>query len=186
MDLYSCFPSAVEYALDAFGLAEDDPRGFTVTGGLPYFGGAGNNYVMHSIVTMLEKVREKRGAYGLVTANGMYATKHACGIYSTIPTKGAWKRENPKDYQKQIDALPRPKVAVEANGEATIETYTVVHDRNGPMLGIVIGRLADGSRFVANTPAGDVAAMQTLMDTESLGRKGAVHHENGKNVFVAA
>jgi acetyl-CoA C-acetyltransferase len=186
MDLYSCFPSAVEYALDAFGLDQDDPRGFTVTGGLPYFGGAGNNYVMHSIVTMLETMRAQRGTYGLVTANGMYATKHACGIYSTIPTKPGWKREDPKSYQKQLDAMDRPNVVEVAEGDATIETYTVIHDRNGPMLGIVIGRLADGSRFLANTPPGDAAAMQTLMDTESLGRKGTVRHENGKNIFVAA
>ncbi len=184
MDLYSCFPSAVEYALDAFGLSADDPRGFTVTGGLPYFGGAGNNYVMHSIVTMLDKVRGQRGAYGLVTANGMYATKHACGIYSTTPTKGAWKRENPKDYQKQIDALPRPRVVNEANGEGTIETYTVIHDRSGPMMGIIIGRLNDGARFLAITPKGDQAIMNDLMAQESLGRKGTVRHEGGKNIFV--
>ena len=57
IDLYSCFPSAVEIGCAELGLAEDDPRGLTVTGGLPYFGGAGNNYVMHSIVTMMEKVR---------------------------------------------------------------------------------------------------------------------------------
>ena len=41
LDLYSCFPSAVELAGDALGIATDDPRGLTVTGGLPYFGGPG-------------------------------------------------------------------------------------------------------------------------------------------------
>lgn len=184
MDLYSCFPSAVEYALDAFGLDQDDPRGFTVTGGLPYFGGAGNNYVMHSIVTMLDRMREQRGTNGLVTANGMYATKHACGIYSTRPTGGAWKREDPKTYQKDLDAIARPKLTEVANGEGKIETYTVVHDRNGPMMGIIIGRLGDGTRFLANTPAGDQAVMQDLMAKEGLGRPGSVTHADGKNVFV--
>ena len=40
-DFYCCFPSAVEMAADAVGIALDDPRGLTVTGGLPYFGGPG-------------------------------------------------------------------------------------------------------------------------------------------------
>jgi acetyl-CoA C-acetyltransferase len=38
-DLYSCFPSAVEIGCQEIGLAEDDPRGLTVTGGLAFFGG---------------------------------------------------------------------------------------------------------------------------------------------------
>ncbi len=183
MDLYSCFPSAVEYALDAFGIPADDERGLTVTGGLPYFGGAGNNYVMHSIVMMLHKVRADAGSFGLVTGNGWFATKHAAGIYSTEPTEGKWSRRDPKEYQKEIDAIERPKVTVEANGKGTIETYTVVHDRSGPMLGIVIGRLEDGSRFVANTPA-DKAVLDGLMASEALGRTGTVRHEGGKNIFT--
>lgn len=183
MDLYSCFPSAVEYALDAFGIPADDERGLTVTGGLPYFGGAGNNYVMHSIVMMLHKVREDAGSFGLVTGNGWFATKHSAGIYSTEPTEGPWKRRDPKDYQGEIDAIERPNVVVEANGKGTIETYTVVHDRTGPMLGIVIGRLEDGSRFLANTPS-DKAVLEDLMAREGLGRSGTVRHEAGKNIFT--
>jgi len=56
-DLYSCFPSAVEAAVDALGLDPLDPRGLTVTGGLPYHGGPGNNYVTHSIGAMARRCR---------------------------------------------------------------------------------------------------------------------------------
>ena len=42
-DIYSCFPSAIQIACDEIGLDIDDPRNLTVTGGLPYFGGPGNN-----------------------------------------------------------------------------------------------------------------------------------------------
>src|SRR5262249_61582708 len=35
-DLYSCFPCAIEFALDALGLASTDPRGPTQTGGLAH------------------------------------------------------------------------------------------------------------------------------------------------------
>ncbi|HZZ89937.1 MAG TPA: acetyl-CoA acetyltransferase, partial [Caulobacteraceae bacterium] len=43
-DFYSCFPIAVFNICDALGLSPTDPRGLTLTGGLPFFGGAGNNY----------------------------------------------------------------------------------------------------------------------------------------------
>lgn len=38
LDLYSCFPCVVQIAADVLGMAHDDPRGFTVTGGLPFYG----------------------------------------------------------------------------------------------------------------------------------------------------
>lgn len=185
IDLYSCFPSAVQIGCAELGIAEDDPRGLTVTGGLPYFGGAGNNYVMHSIVTMMEKVRSKRGSFGLVTANGWYVTKHSLGIYSTTPVKGEWKREDPKTYQAEIDAMPRPRVETQPSGEGTIETYTVMHDRSGPKIGIIVGRLANGDRFLAHTPS-DQATLMDLMERECLGRKGTVTPGTPTNTFVPA
>ena len=173
IDLYSCFPSAVELGCQELGIAEDDSRGLTITGGLPYFGGAGNNYVMHSIVTMLGKLRAKPGAFGLCTGNGWYVTKHSAGIYSTVPVEGAWKREDPKTYQRDIDAEPHPLVIEKPEGRATVETYTVVTDRKGKRFGIVVGRLDDGSRFLANTPD-DAKTLDWMMREEMLGRGGAV------------
>lgn len=183
IDLYSCFPSAVEIGAAELGIAEEDPRGLTVTGGLPYFGGAGNNYVMHSIVTMMEKVRSKPGSYGLVTANGWYVTKHSLGIYSTTPVKGAWTREDPKAYQRDIDAMPHPEVEVRPEGEGTVETYTVMHDRGGPKIGIIVGRLGNGKRFLAHT-ANDPATLNDLMERETLGRRGRVTPGDKTNLIV--
>lgn len=185
MDIYSCFPSAVEIACREIGVAEDDPRPLTVTGGLPYFGGPGNNYVMHSIVTMMERLRAQPGAYGLVTANGWYLTKHAMGVYSTTPPGGAFEREDPKSYQKQIDALAKPDIVLEPAGRATIETYTVVHARDDVRMGIVFGRDAQNRRFVANTPE-DKAVVLDLQSREGVGRSGVVTSAEGgmKNVFT--
>ena len=183
LDLYSCFPSAVEIGCSELGIAEDDPRGLTVTGGLPYFGGAGNNYVMHSIVTMMEKVRSRPGSFGMLTANGWYITKHAMGIYSTTPVTGSWRREDPKSYQPEIDAMRGPPVEKTPEGEGTIETYTVMHDRSGPKMGIVIGRLENGNRFVAHTPA-DMATLTDLMERDCMGRKGRVTAGSPTNTFT--
>jgi acetyl-CoA C-acetyltransferase len=184
LDLYSCFPSAVEIACAEIGLAEDDPRGLTVTGGLPYFGGPGNNYVTHSISEMMRQLRAHPGSFGLITANGNYITKHAFGVYSTAPFRGTWRRESPAVLQAEIDALPKAALTQTPSGPATIETYTVMHGRTEPEFSVVIGRLREsGERFVANTPA-EAAVLNDLRDHESLGRCGIVRHENGHNTFV--
>ena len=184
MDLYSCFPSAVQIGMKELGIATDDLRALTVTGGLPYFGGAGNNYVMHSIATMVEKLRAKPGAKGMCTSNGYYVTKHGIGLYSTTPTVGKWQRENPANYQKSLDAMDHPRVEEKPDGSAKIETYTVMHGRNGPEFGIVMGRLdADGARFVSHVT--EPAGVHSLMDQDSLGRPGRVATtDTGLNIFT--
>jgi acetyl-CoA C-acetyltransferase len=182
-DLYSCFPSAVEIGCREIGLAEDDPRGLTVTGGLPYFGGPGNNYVTHSISEMTRQLRANPGSFGLITANGNYVTKHSFGVYSSTPTHGRWRRENPAILQAQIDAMPKAALAENPSGPATIETYTVMHGKNGPEYSVVIGRLNEsGRRFVANTPP-EPAVLSDLREHDALGHSGIVRHENGHNVF---
>lgn len=182
IDLYSCFPSAVQLGCKELGIGEDDPRGLTVTGGLPYFGGPGNNYVMHSIVTMMEKLRAKPKAYGLCTGNGWYVTKHSAGIYSTRPVEGHWERENPKSYQRDLDTMERPDFIEQPNGHGTVETYTVVTDRKGKRFGIVIGRDQQNRRFLANTPDDD-ATLDRMMREEMLGRAGEVIAGTPTNLF---
>jgi acetyl-CoA C-acetyltransferase len=183
IDLYSCFPSAVQIGCAELGIAEDDPRGLTVTGGLPYFGGPGNNYVMHSIVTMMAKCRAAPGRFGLVTGNGWYVTKHSIGIYSTAPFEGPWQREDPYSYQKELDAMSHPKVEEHPRGPAKIETYTVVTDRKRSRFGIVIGRLDDGRRFLAHTPDDD-ATLDRMMQADMLGQTGDVAPGTGTNLFT--
>jgi acetyl-CoA C-acetyltransferase len=185
IDLYSCFPSAVQVARDELGIKHGDRRQLTVTGGLPYFGGPGNNYVTHSIATMVERLRADTGAFGLVTANGWYLTKHAAGVYSTRPPENPWQRTDPGVDQAKVDADPRPHLQESPSGEATVETYTVIFDRDGaPELGVVIGRMADGSRFIANTP-GARSLLESMTVQEMIGTSGRVAQaEDGRNVFT--
>jgi acetyl-CoA C-acetyltransferase len=181
-DLYSCFPIAVEIGRDMLDVPVGDPRPLTMTGGLPYFGGPGNNYTMHGIASMAEQLRKEPEAVGMVTALGWYITKHAAGIYSARPKDGDWYRPDMSADQEEIDAMSRPVLAEQANGTATIETYTVMHDREGkPDYAIVIGLIEDGRRFISNA-AGDLEAMTKR---EMVGVSGRVRHDeaSGKNVF---
>ena len=71
-----------------------------------------------------------------------------------------------------------------AEGAATIETYTVLYDRDGaPVRGLVIGRLEDGRRFLASTPD-DRALLEDLAAHEGVGRRGRATHADGANRFT--
>lgn len=182
LDLYSCFPSAVQLARDALGIPEDDPRPLTVTGGLPYFGGAGNNYVMHSISTMVERLRAAPGTLGLVSGLGWFSTKHAVGIYSASAPSRPWEPSDLEAAQARLDAMPHASVAEAADGPATVETYTVVYNREGrPELTLIIGRLEDGRRFVANGPL-DEDCVATLVEREAVGLRGRVSHDSATGI----
>ena len=165
-DLYSCFPFPVFNICDGVGLAVDDPRGVTVTGGLPFFGGPGNNYSLHGIAEAVSQMRESPGAFALVGATGGIASKYTVGIYSTSPAE--WVADRSAELVAQIAELPTVEVVEHANGPATIETYTVRYDWT-PNTGIIIGRLDAGGRFLATTTAPDLMAL--LCDGEPLGAR---------------
>jgi acetyl-CoA C-acetyltransferase len=184
-DLYSCFPIAVFNICDGLGLSPQDPRGLTVTGGLPYFGGPGNSYSTHAIASMVEKLRERSGAFGLIGANGGHMSKYAAGVYSTKPAEFA--RCNSSKLQSQVDAWPAPSMAGEADGPATIESYTVAHGKSGPKQAIVVGRLdGTGERFLANTHDEDDRTLQALIEEDPLGATIHVRSFEYGNRFVFA
>lgn len=164
-DLYSCFPVPVFNFCDGMGLAADDPRGLTLTGGLPYFGGPGNNYSLHGIAETVSEMRDLPGQFGLVAANGGIMSKYSVGVYSTTPAN--WKPDNSAALRAEVAARPKMAVSVKADGPATIETYTVRYD--WPVhTGLIVGRLDDdGSRFLALSEDPDLVGL--LSDGEPLG-----------------
>ena len=166
VDLYSCFPSAVQLGAASLGLSLD--RQLTRTGGLPFAGGPWNNYVMHAIATTMNDLRNGAGTNGLVWGNGGYATKHSFGIYSTEAPSQPFRRANP---QAQIDAMPRRELAetADAAGPVTIEAYTVTHTRDGvPEMALAACRIPDGRRAWSSSADRDLAA--AMCEGEWVGR----------------
>jgi acetyl-CoA C-acetyltransferase len=141
LDLYSCFPSAVQVATDELGLAGEAPP--TVTGGLTFAGGPGNNYVSHALATMVGRLRSEPGTTGLVSGNGWFLTKHSLGLFSAQPPPGNYRNDDP---QPQIDGLPRVEVAQSYSGPATLETYTVISQGQTDDFAIAACRTPDGRR----------------------------------------
>ncbi len=166
VDLYSCFPSAVQLGAASLGLDLDSQ--LTRTGGLPFAGGPWNNYVMHAIATVARELRDGVGTTGLVWANGGYTTKHAFGVYSTQPPRSGFAYDYPQD---QIDALPSRELAspADAAGDVVVEAYSVMHDRDGnPERSILSCLLADGRRAWADTT--DASVGRDMCDNEWVGR----------------
>ncbi len=172
VDLYSCFPSAVQVAAAELGLPVDDPaRPLTVTGGLTFAGGPWSNYVMHSIATMAELLVANPGRRGLITANGGFLTKHSFGVYGTEPpAEFRWE-----DTQPAVDREPTRKGLVEWEGVGTVEAWTTPFDREGqPEKAFVSVRTPDGARTLA-------------VITDAVAARATVGHDiGGADVAVAA
>jgi acetyl-CoA C-acetyltransferase len=171
-DLYSCFPSAVQTAMKELGLggaAGGDFRLLTVTGGLAFFGGPGNNYVSHSVAAMVDACRTDPGAFGLVTGIGYYLTKHSAGIYSARPPEQGFVRVDPAITQATIDASPGRVAAGAYAGRATVEATAVQYSREGdPAVAVLTTLTPDGRRALANCT--DPSALASMVTEEWAGR----------------
>jgi acetyl-CoA C-acetyltransferase len=184
-DLYSCFPSAVQIAMGALGLAGpdgDDERSLTVTGGLAFAGGPANNYSTHAIAAMVEACRRDPGSIGFVSALGWYVTKHSIGVYSSRPPKTGFTRVDTDEAQSEVDAHPGRAVAGAYDGEATIEATAVVVEREGtPTVAIVSALTLDGRRALANSR--DLDVMESMIREPWEGRRVHLRTDGSTNTI---
>jgi len=178
LDFYSCFAIPVFNQVDHFGLSVDDPRGLTLTGGLPFFGGAGNNYSAHALVEAVQKVRGEAGSFAFVGANGGWMSKYSSGVYSTTPAD--WSGND------RFDVLPeaRDQVALGASGfeRATVETYTINRTKKGD-IAVWIGRDESGGRVTGNADLSDEATRAVFEGGEPFGDTLTVTRDDkGRNI----
>ncbi len=173
LDIYSCFPSAVQVAAAEIGVPTDDPgRPLTCTGGLTFAGGPWNNYSTHAIATVATRLRRSPGTFGMVTANSGYLTKHAFGVYSTEPPAAGFRRHDVTEAVHRVWAgAERPVEVVDSHeGVAELETWTVAYDRTGvPERAFVAGRVPGGGRTLAVVT--DTGDLDELASTEAQGRR---------------
>ena len=109
-DLYSCFPSAVQVAMRALGLADDDPRPLTVTGGLGLRGRAGQQLPdPRDRAHGRGAARRSRRSFGCTTALGWYISKHAAGVWSATPPAARLPARRPRDESGQGRRAPRAR-----------------------------------------------------------------------------
>lgn len=178
LDFYSCFAIPVFNQCDHFGISPDDPRGLTLTGGLPFFGGAGNNYSAHAICEAVQRVRHDRGSFALVGANGGWMSKYATGIYSTEAAE--WAGEvRVEDLPKATNGVPRSDQPFDT---AVVESYTINHSKSGSDA-VFIGRNPEGERVVGNADMEDEATRALFESGEPFGDTlSVVRDERGRNI----
>jgi acetyl-CoA C-acetyltransferase len=177
LDLYSCFPVVPKLAALALGLDGDRP--LTTTGGMNAFGGAGNGYSLHAVVTTVQALRE-RGGRGLVYANGEYLTKHAAAVLGTDPAPPSHRTLPPPPPGPPQSTGP----SAGAEEKLTVETYTAEFGRDGsPTRAWVIGRTAAGVRSAGITRDPAVLAELTDPGREPIGRVGVLAAGDGVPTF---
>jgi acetyl-CoA C-acetyltransferase len=166
LDLYSCFPSAVQIAAGELGIdLASDERPPTVTGGLTFAGGPGSNYVTHSLAAMSERLRVDPDAFGFLTGVGWYMTKHANALLSARPPARPYAHAEP---QAEVDALPRREIVTGAEIEGPVESFTVTYERDGtPSRAIASHLRADGSRALSGST--EPGTIQALLAGERVG-----------------
>ena len=184
-DLYSCFPCAVTIAKKMLGIPADDPRALTLTGGLGFFGGPGNNYNLHAVATLCEMISTSKVKTGLTTSLGWFMQKHAAGIYSALPPKNALGDMDIRDREDFL-AGPEP-IEIDPNptGQGIIETYTIVYNRNqSPAYAVLYGKTKKGLRFIARTKeTPDV--YQQLSTNNMVGKSVDLSFDKEKNLNIA-
>jgi acetyl-CoA C-acetyltransferase len=129
VDLYSCFASSLRFGCDALGLDPLDPRGLTVTGGLPFAGGPASNYLLHGLASMAERLRADPGAYGLLSGVGMHLQKHGYSLWSSEP--GPLGEPDTELIDKRLAGETRCALAEAYDGPARVASYSVIHGRDG-------------------------------------------------------
>ncbi len=177
-DLYSCFASSLHFATDALCLHPLDPRGLTVTGGLPFAGGPASNYMLHSVAAMAERLRSDPGGTGLVSGVGMHMTKHVGAVYSTTPS--AIALPDPNALKAELKAIPLKTITASYAGPATVAAYSVTHGRDGSAeWGLLVCDLPDGSRAYARVE--DTALLADAEARELVGQAVDVDTDGQRN-----
>lgn len=169
LDLYSCFPIAVFSACDALGLEWQGPRPLTLTGGLPYFGGPGNNYSMHAICEAVARVRADRSALALVVANGGYLSKHSAGLYAGA-LHAPWQATDCDDIARRHAAIPAMPLADPAPASGVVESYVLSYRRGQPEVAYVSALTESGSaRFFARIADDDATSLALIASGTAFG-----------------
>ncbi|MEM9668465.1 MAG: acetyl-CoA acetyltransferase [Pseudomonadota bacterium] len=176
LDLYSCFPCAVTSGCAALGIdPHKDDCSLTLTGGLPFFGGPGNNYSLHAIASMYEACLRKPDALGLVLANGGWMTKEAAAIYSKQRPGAFTPSTAPATPTQHIEPILGPATGI-------IETYTLVRSKGAPRQVIAFVKTEYGDRLIATSfDPETVASMDT--DELAVGRHVTVSCEGEVNTL---
>jgi acetyl-CoA C-acetyltransferase len=176
-DIYSCFPCSVAIARKMIGLKDDEERPLTLTGGLGFFGGPGNNYSLHAVATLAEAISKGNFRTGMITSLGWFFHKNAVGIYSTTPNETTLSQYDLEDETNYIVGDDPVSIETRVSGDGIVETYTIIYSKDSrPSYAVVYGKTDQGFRFIAQTPK-DPDVFDALATQNQIGRMVRLKHD---------
>ncbi len=147
VDLYSCFPAAVQVQARALGLPIDAP--LTVSGGMTFGGGPLNHSAVQAMVPLVRRLRESPGEVGLSTSVSGMITKPGASLWSASPPAAGFSSV---DVTKTaIERTGVRELLPDATGAATVAAHTVVFDGGEPARA---GRDPERRRWQNRCPVG--------------------------------
>jgi acetyl-CoA C-acetyltransferase len=163
VELYSCFPAAVQVQAGVLGLPIDAP--LTITGGMTFGGGPLNNAVIQGMVALTRRLRAEPGACGLITSVSGLLTKPGASLWSTEEPAERFRPVDVSDVARAntatVELLP------DATGPGTIAGATVLYEDGAPNRAVAIVDVA-GGRTVAVCRDADVVG--DMVATDWVGR----------------
>ena len=164
---------------------KSDSRPLTLTGGLGFFGGPGNNYSLHAIATLAEAI--SHGVYnnGMVTSLGWFMHKHAAGIYGAYPQDTQLEYHDLDDEKNFLVGDEPVKTVEEVSGQGKIETYTIIYSKDGTSAyAVIYGKTNEGFRFIAQTHQ-DPDIFKTLSTQNQVGKQVHLRYDADKKLNIA-
>lgn len=145
VELYSCFPVAVDVYADAAGIDRD--RDLTITGGMAFAGGPYNNYFLQATARAAELLRAGEGRTALLSCVSGILTKQAFALWSTQPPAAGFVR---RDVTAAVAAAMTARPVVETyTGDGTIVGCTVLHARGEVSRAVALIDTDGGARALA-------------------------------------
>ena len=165
LDLYSCFPAAVQLQMREMNVPAD--RQLTLTGGMTFGGGPLNNYSFQSLAKLVGELRADPGSRGIATAVSGMVTKFGAS---------AWSSAAPAEPCAIHDVSEAARAATEIvnvdeqfEGRAIVAGYTVAYDKGRPFQAIAVIDTPEGARSIAQSMEPSIVR-EFIDGTEWIGR----------------
>lgn len=179
VDLYSCFPVAVELLAGALGLPLDDPsRPLTLTGGLTFAGGPLNNYVLQALVPLVEQLREDPTRPGLSSSVSGFLVKQAFSIWQAAPPASPFRHEDVTVATAEVaEDVAVVDTTVTASVTRAVKAGIVVSATvdivdGAPARAVALVDLSDGTRTIVTST--DPTVGEAFVSADPIGRPVAI------------
>lgn len=167
IDLYSCFPVAVQQFENVLNLNTKISK--TITGAMPFAGGPLNNYMLHATVQALLKLRNQSGNSLITGVSGMMTKQSFC-LWSSeyqIPFYHV-------DVTKKAQQLDKPiPISKAKHGNGIVIGYTVLYEGTQPSLGVFYIEDSQGERKVVTSQ--DKEIISSLREKEWIEKEISYH-----------